>query len=376
MRSVSMMRKILCLLLAAASTVPAFARENSAIKYRTVAAAMADLKAKKDATISVQNGWTVIEDQAGAAIWSFVPVGHPAYPAVIRRAIVVQDGKSGIATESLCQASKSACDKLMDEYEKAGSHASADARTSAIGAHGTPARDIQVQRLGDDAFRLVLTSYTSKTAEAGQRELLSKAQQLCGTKPANFGRYEFNLIESFRVGGSDKGHLELKQTISCGEAAATPTPSQAIMHVAASAEQIRQVEQQARLYFAAKDQRRYQQAYALMAPVQKLAVPFDAWQARVDAFNDKAGAVRERAIRKITWYQDPPQAAPGLYAAVDFVSQFANLEVHCGFVAWQQQPDGSFLLVREEENSLDKVTAKNLKPEEIERVRVQFKCKD
>jgi hypothetical protein len=44
-------------------------------------------------------------------------------------------------------------------------------------------------------------------------------------------------------------------------------------------------------------------------------------------------------------------------------------------VVWLEQVDGSFLLVREEENYIDKTTEQKLKPDELEKVRVQFGCK-
>ena len=287
--------------------------------------------------------------------------------AAIKRAVVsTRDGKAGIAVTSLCHAGKTVCDNLIDEFEKLNKQTAEEVRS-----------DITVQRLADDAFRLVLTSHTSKSAEAGQLELMPKAQQLCGARSANFGKYTFNLQESIRDGARDKGHLVLTQMIQCGDAApvAPASAHQSKAPYTASAEQIKRVEQMTRDYFGAKDQGRYKDAYALFAPSQKQAVATDTWQAGVEAFNARAGAVRERAIRKITWYQDPPQAAPGLYAAVDFDSQFANMAVHCGFVAWQQQKDGSFLLVREEENSLDKATAQKLKPAELEKVRAQLGCR-
>ena len=366
-----MMRKILLVLLAAAVSFPALAQKGTAIGYRTVAAAMADLKAKKGTSISIHGGWTIIEDKASDAVWSFVPAGHPAYPAVIRRTVVVRDGKAGIATESLCQNNKTACDKLMDEFEK--KYERLDAAPAR--GQGLAVSEIQVQRLGEDAFRLVLTSHASKNAQAGQRELLPKAKELCGARNAHFGKYEFDLLQSFRDGGKDQGHLLLKQSLTCGEAV-LPNAAPAEIPVVASAEQIGRVEQLTRLYFAARDQRRYLQAFQLMLPWQKEGQALDVWQSRVEAFNVKAGTVRERAIKKITWNQDLPQQAPGLYGRVDFVSQFANLEIHCGFVTWHEQKDGSFLLVREQENTLEKTAAANLTPDELAKVRTQFGCED
>ena len=143
----------------------------------------------------------------------------------------------------------------------------------------------------------------------------------------------------------------------------------------ANAEQIKRVERQATQYFAARDQGRYQQAYDMMAASQKATASFAQFKARGEAFNAQAGAVQNRTIKKITWYRDPPQVTPGLYAAVDFTGEFANLALHCGFVAWHLQPDGSFHLVREEENLIDRATAQRMQPGNLNQARAQFGCK-
>ena len=114
----------------------------------------------------------------------------------------------------------------------------------------------------------------------------------------------------------------------------------------------------------------------MLSRAQQETLPFERWSALRDDFNSKAGAVRERNITRITWYKDPPNAAPGVYAAADFSSQFENTAVHCGYVVWREQPDGSFLLVREEEGFLEKATEAKLKPEERARARAHLRCRD
>lgn len=212
------MKTIFCLLLAAATSCAVLAQGRASIGYQNVADALAGLKARKDVVISTRDGWTIVEDQARNITWSFVPAGHPAYPALIKRAAVVRDGKAGIATTQLCQAGKSACDNLSAEFE----HLNQDLRAKTYTAQGVPVSEIAVEPLGEDAYRLMLTSFTSKSASAGQQELMPKAKQLCGGKAANFGKYQFNLHQSFKDGGKDQGHLSLTQELTCGEAVALP----------------------------------------------------------------------------------------------------------------------------------------------------------
>jgi Protein of unknown function (DUF4019) len=141
-----------------------------------------------------------------------------------------------------------------------------------------------------------------------------------------------------------------------------------------SAEQRSSIEMTTRAYFAARDANKPDEAYAFLSSRQKQYVPSGTFQRLLEEFNSKAGPVQARRIRAVTWYRDTPQAGPGLYGAVDYSSDFANLALHCGYVVWHEQPDGSFLQVREESNVIDNDTMAKLKPGDFERARTQFRC--
>ena len=87
-----------------------------------------------------------------------------------------------------------------------------------------------------------------------------------------------------------------------------------------------------------------------------------------------AGTPQGRTLKKVTWYKNPANAPPGVYAAVDFSSQFAELSLHCGFVAMHLQMDGSFGVAREEENSIHRREMAKLSPEALQRIRAQYRC--
>jgi hypothetical protein len=138
--------------------------------------------------------------------------------------------------------------------------------------------------------------------------------------------------------------------------------------------QARKLVEQTYAYFAAKDEGRFADAYSTFSISQKRAVSFDGWKALLEDFYRKAGSGQGRKLQKITWYKNPPNTQPGVYAAVDFTGQFANLSLYCGFVAWRQQMDGSFELVREEANSIEKSVAEKMTPDMMQRARSQFRC--
>jgi hypothetical protein len=137
--------------------------------------------------------------------------------------------------------------------------------------------------------------------------------------------------------------------------------------------QISAVLARTREYFDARDMGKTEEAYSMFSPTQRATVRFDTWRDAIHAFNARAGAPKGRFVRKVTWYKDPPQRM-GIYAAVDFSSQFDGLALHCGYVIWQAQPDGTFGLTREEDNVIDRAMAEKLQRGQLEQIRAQFRC--
>ncbi len=81
--------------------------DSARLDYPSVAAALHDLEARdgNGTVVTHSDGWTIINEPLASAQWSFVPAGHYAYPAVVRR--VIKRGPSGTAsvqTSNLCEA--------------------------------------------------------------------------------------------------------------------------------------------------------------------------------------------------------------------------------------------------------------------------------
>jgi hypothetical protein len=88
------------------------------IGYPSVAAALADLRSRKGMKFRTERGWTIAEDAATMTIWSFAPQGHPAYPAAVKRWIENAPGGAVLNMNVSCEASKSACDDLVREFQR------------------------------------------------------------------------------------------------------------------------------------------------------------------------------------------------------------------------------------------------------------------
>ena len=113
------MRRLASLVFVCASAnaqLPPLPETASHIEYPSVPEALAALRAKPGVEISTQNGWTIVTEPARHVLWSFAPSGHPAYPAVVKRDIVEQDGKIAVRMGVKCGATKEACDALVREF--------------------------------------------------------------------------------------------------------------------------------------------------------------------------------------------------------------------------------------------------------------------
>jgi hypothetical protein len=242
--------------------------------------------------------------------------------------------------------------------------------------------DVEVKDLGKGRYLLILKNSRTTKVDVAQAELMPAAKALCKGKSADFGRYDFEGKEKIdpRSDLDFSGTMTLKQEIECVDPAKQRDDAQnyvlkALAWPPGEPEQ-KAVEASTYKYFAAKDSGSYRDAYSLLTVSMQATTSFEHWSESAKNFNSVAGKVSGRQIKKITWYKDPPSASqPGIYAAADFVSEFANAYVHCGYVVWHQQNDGTFRLVREEESFLDRKSAEKLDEKTRASVKAKLGCK-
>ena len=86
------------------------------IEYPSVAEARAAVSARVGIETKIENGWTIIADEASLSVWSFAPEGAPTYPTMIKRWVEpVGENASRASMAMRCDADKQACDALFDE---------------------------------------------------------------------------------------------------------------------------------------------------------------------------------------------------------------------------------------------------------------------
>ena len=197
-----------------------------------------------------------------------------------------------------------------------------------------------------------------------------EAKRICGARAARFGRYQFEHSEPISPNAKKVPFL-LKQEIQCVEGASAPTTVVTDPKWRPTPEQQRLVVELTERYFRLRDSGDYKQAGTLVAGT----LPFKDWLAGAEKFNQLAGQVRHRKVEKVTWYKDPPGGpAPGVYAAIDFTGQFANIDIYCGYVVWHEAQDGMFRLLREEQNYISREMQQSLTADELAATRKKLRC--
>ena len=92
---------------------PPASSEPGPITYSSVDEALRDLHAKSTVTFRSQGGWIVAQDSATATAWLITPLGHPAYPSIVRRMIVNGPTGANMTTTVMCFSSQETCDKFF-----------------------------------------------------------------------------------------------------------------------------------------------------------------------------------------------------------------------------------------------------------------------
>lgn len=128
-------------------------------------------------------------------------------------------------------------------------------------------------------------------------------------------------------------------------------------------------------YFSFVERGDFASAYAMLSKDMQRAISLERWSIQRADFNARMGEVVERHITNITWGLAPavtPQG--GVLAAVNHQAKFRNADIHCGKLFWQQQNDGSFKLMRELENSIDRKTQSQMTAEQLTASRQKIGC--
>ena len=234
----------------------------------------------------------------------------------------------------------------------------------------------QSQVLGPNRHEVVITSHQPIDLATAQSAVIPIVTKLCGKKEVRFLQRQFDA--SMNVNRSANEPLQsfsLTQNIECGALEYIPAPVTSSSLWQPTEQDQAVIERLTIKYLHDRDNDKYQNAYLMLATSMKLAGAADHWQIKARSFNSKAGKSIKRKIVKVSWYNNPHSSPqPGLYAKVDYVSQFENIDIHCGHLTWRHEKKDRYHLVSEAENYIDKVSQVNMKDGDVEKTRALFAC--
>src|SRR5687768_15353709 len=190
-----------------------------------------------------------------------------------------------------------------------------------------PSPEIATERVAENQYRLTLSVAGLSSVDQGRDLLGPAARKLCGSRPATFGAFRWQAEDRVPPESSAREaiSLRLEQDLYCGEA---PSPATNAAAAVGPDWQPTPAHDQSVLgasyaYFAAKDEGRYADAYAMLSETMKQMASLDRWRDGARDFNGRAGPVRLRRVVSLTWYVNPPGAeTQGVYAAADFRAEF------------------------------------------------------
>ena len=231
--------------------------------------------------------------------------------------------------------------------------------------------------VGPNDFTIAIP-HSPETAE-GQRLIAQRALQVCRRRYRQLGRYRFTGAERIVRDGKRSAEFVVAQELACLDAPPPPpAPAQepAPADWQPTAEDERQVQELTRRYFALLDAGDAKQAHSLWSPENRAEMPLDARAAQINGFRDQAGKPGEHRIAALTWYVNPPDApAPGIYVAADYERSYEKLALNCGYLMWYRGADGSYVLVREENNMMARqATEPSL--QSLSEARALMRCRD
>ena len=128
-------------------------------------------------------------------------------------------------------------------------------------------------------------------------------------------------------------------------------------------------------YLAAKQEGRFDEAWAMLSPERQARRPRADWEAENRDVATQAGAFRRHRLTGVHLIENPG-GMQGYFAAVEVEGDYANVAFMCGLVIWQRQADGAWLIVRESINAALLADIYDPTPAHVAEGRRQAQCRD
>ena len=200
-----------------------------------------------------------------------------------------------------------------------------------------------------DGFRAEAAAFGVEQSTAVEAEIEQQASELCAGKQIKWGEFG-SLTELGKTPGSTPPKISgYYQEFRCVLA---EVPNQVALpdNWSPTATDESDVRRFFETYYTTRDAGRFDAAAAMFEPGVQEGRSAEQQQ----EFNRKLGHGKRR-ITAVTWYVNRPDAPrPGAYIALDFVGNYPNLHVYCGYLMLYRQGPGQYQIAREEQNLFER----------------------
>ncbi|MEM7252362.1 MAG: DUF4019 domain-containing protein [Pseudomonadota bacterium] len=223
-----------------------------------------------------------------------------------------------------------------------------------IGAMNASATSrISVERLGEKAFRVLVTSPSTMTETQARRRVMPMGAELCGGILPKLG--ESKLTRESNGGSTFYQDIHCQPPTSAttaGTASATNSGSTRLDDDARALHEQR-ARTLTRTYLEHLADKRYEAAFAQLHPRLQSYRAYPQWVGALTRWRGDPGSLKTRRLRDATTYVDPPNETPGVYVAVRFEESFEHLPLVCGFLVWSLTAVETAKIVRDAQAHID-----------------------
>lgn len=204
-------------------------------------------------------------------------------------------------------------------------------------------------RKTDEGYRAEAAAFQVFQEAAVHAEIARRAADLCAGKDIDWGK--FGSLAKLEKNPSSQpptisGYFQEFRCVAAEKLAYAAVPGDWKPSAADEADVRRVFE----TYYVRRDAGQFESAAAMFEPgVQDTPSAEDQRE-----FNRKLGR-GSRRITGVTWYVNRPDAPrPGVYVALDFMGDYPQLHVYCGYLMLYRQGPGRYAITREEQNIFER----------------------
>lgn len=245
-------------------------------------------------------------------------------------------------------------------------------------ALGSLAQGVFVRELGPNKYLVQLLGPASLTEKQAHETVGRAAASLCKAQVPVLGVYRYETTQRLDAApdaGGPNG-LRFTQELSCvvGVQEKPVQRGPALRSTEESQDLQRQIRARSEAYFKMLADDRVDDAYAEVDG-EGMGVDAATWKSQKRSLQTLAGRPVQISIAKITVYDNPAAAArPGLYIAADYVNEYQNTPLYCGYLMWFRPANGEFRIIREETGYMTAADYKGLPAADLPATRSKLRC--